>query len=157
MVLQDWKESRKVDRDVQIMLEAELHLRDDSGPVDYHLTAVLFRSGHLNDGHFYIAARTGLDAWVIYNSRQVFVSVTLKKLQDVPGSNAYAVLFMRNQPPAGELPLGLDNFLLSRYTQQHNDFLQAPILQCYIVHRHEHALMCQRILGTVCKHSWHLT
>ena len=85
---------------VGMKLEQQMVLQDDSGPVCYRLAIIIFRTGGLSDGHFYIAAPTTPGMWSIFNNQTAQKAMLLKELQLVEGRHAHGTMYVRTKAPA---------------------------------------------------------
>ena len=58
--------------------------------VCYRLAVIVFRTGGMTDGHFYIAAPTTAGNWRVLNNSAAQQPVSLKQLQRSEGKHAHA-------------------------------------------------------------------
>lgn len=85
---------------VGLKFEAQIVLRDESGDVSYRLALIVFRTGGLNNGHFYVAEPSTAGAWRVLNQHQASPPMSLRALQRLEGKNAHGMVYIRAQAPA---------------------------------------------------------
>lgn len=89
-------------RQAGMRLEAEMKMQEESGEVQYRLAAVVFRTGQLHNGHYFIAVPNADGDWVVLNSEKVFIPVPLPALQTQLGQDVHGLMYIRTTLPAEE-------------------------------------------------------
>ena len=117
------------DSKVGLRFEPQMVLQDDSGPVCYRLAVIVFRTGGMTDGHFYIAAPTTAGNWRVMNNSAAQQPVSLKQLQRTEGRHAHGVMYVRAKAPAKDDWASL-NTTGSMQTPLHDDRYAAV---CYYI------------------------
>ena len=87
------------DSTMGMKIEPQMVLRDDSGPVCYRLAVIIFRTGGMSNGHFYIAAPTTTGMWTILNNQTSQKPISLRELKRVEGKNAHGMMYVRSKAP----------------------------------------------------------
>ena len=125
------------DSKVGLKLEPNMTLHDDSGQVQYRLAMVVFRTGGLKDGHFYVAAPASHTSWRLFNNNNASPPMSLRALRQEHGAHVHGMVYVRTEKPAGALdewykPTGQAEIPV-RYTPKYFLALYQPTKQALAV------------------------
>ena len=96
----DDKHAKCFDSKVGMRFDPHMVLQDDSGVVQYNLAVIIFRTGGMGNGHFYVAAPTSAGAWMMHNNNNIQGPMPLKQLQQKEGMHAHGMMYVRTKAPA---------------------------------------------------------